>query len=122
MKKLFLFLSIISSQLNAESLKLEDLSPYEQSIHRVAWCHEAWDHGVLKLETHKIYDIIELLNSKNFKRQDINRLYEKARNDLRAELILGTKVLKQNDLDICFKDLKGILAENYTPNFSYMDN
>lgn len=126
MKKLALFFIIFWSPLNAESINLANLSPYEQSIHRVAWCHEAWSsvgsNGQPQLKTYQIYDIIQLLDSKDFERNDNKRVYRKTRQDLRAALILGTKILEQNDLDLCFKDLREVLAENYIPNFEYIDN
>lgn len=127
MKKLALFLSVLAaSSAMSETLDIKMLSPYEQELHRYGWCGAAWvaegSNDQPDLETYQIGTITRLLSSNGFEDADDGYVSLKAGDDLQAQLIIGSKILSQEDLDECFEDLKAILAENYVPNFEYMEN
>jgi hypothetical protein len=63
-----------------------------------------------------------LLRSNSFTDADELYVTGKLGQDLETQLITGSKILSQEDLDACFDDLKSILTENYVPNFKYMEN
>jgi hypothetical protein len=127
MKAIALLLGFfVASPALSETLDVSTLSPYEQNVHRFGWCSQAWrDEGMNNqpnLETYQIGDIVLLLSSNGFTDADNEYLSGKAGDDLQAQLITGSKILNQKDLDACFEDLKNILTENYVPNFKYMEN
>lgn len=126
MNILTLLLSVlVASQALSQTLNIGALSPYEQNLHRVGWCREAWldegENSQPNLDTHQISDVITLLESNGFMDADEGLVHYKAGQDLKAQLIIGSKILSQVDLDACFEDLKNILTENYVPNFEYME-
>lgn len=127
MKNLALLFGVLfASQAQSQTLDIGTLSQYEQTFHRFGWCSQAWLNGGRNnqpnLETYQIGAIVNLLNSNGFQDADDGYVSRKAGDDLQAQLIIGSKILNQKDLDACFGDLKNILAEKYVPNFEYLDN
>lgn len=127
MKKLTLLISVfVASTAMAETVDLDTLSSYEQEVHRYGWCQRAYlsegQNNQSNLERYQIGNIVLLLASNGFLNADSRRVRDKADNDLEAQLIVGSKIIDQEDLTSCFDDLKDILAKNYVPNFVYMEN
>lgn len=125
-KLALLFGVLVASQAQSQTLDIGTLSLYERAVHRYGWCSEAYyaegKNNQPDLYTYRIGDIINLLRVNGFTNADDGGVGFKAREDLQAQLIIGGKILSQEDLDACFEDLKNMLAENYVPNFKYMEN
>ena len=128
-KLAFLVSMLVASQALSQTLDIGTLSPYKQTMHRYGWCTQAYMSAVTSnqpgqpgLLHYEIGTIKQLLDSNGFTDGDKDRVHRKAANDLEVQLILGSKRLNQEDLDACFEDLKNILAENYVPNFKYLEN
>ena len=111
---------VTTTQTYAETNDVSQLSSYEKQMHRLGWCTAAWWNSG-EHDTYEIGDIIMLLGRNGFEDNDVNRIRHKAIDDLKAELIIGSRVLTQKDFDNCFKDLKDMLSNHYIPNFSYME-
>lgn len=127
MKKLLLGLCVsafLAAPVSAQQLDVSELTDYEKSLHRWAWCvvvaitsfMEHDDFG----EDFKILDISSLLDSNNFRANDSRRIYNRAEDDIRAALLLGQITITKAEVKKCESDMLAILRNEYVPNFTYL--
>ena len=128
MKKSLLFVFLLTfagSPGMSQSVDISTLSDYEKQMHRSGWCYQFWSFELYDeipdLNMKRISDILDLLQKNGFRNNDKNRVWVRAKDDLRTQFILGEITFTQSDADSCDEDLRKILAKEYIPNFSYME-
>ena len=123
MKKLFIVLGIlVANSAQAQTVDVSTLSEIDQQKHRVGYCYgiTSWNINELdfEYEDYKILDIYNLMRSNKF--ISVSDNHSKAKEDVKAMLIVGDLELNQTMFDECNEDMKAILKKTYVPNFSYM--
>ena len=107
----------------AQQMDVDNLTDYEKSLHRWAWCKEVYaSTGICEFGCFDISAISNLLsdNNRNSDENDPHRIYRLARNDTEAELLLGKIQVTKIVLEQCESDMLQILKNEYVPNFSYL--
>lgn len=107
----------------AEQISLLDLTDYEKSLHRWAWCKEVDLASFLEYGFNDILSISSLLNDNDRRssESDPRGIYRQASQDITAELLLGEVIATEEILAKCEADMLQILRSEYVPNFEYID-
>lgn len=110
----------------AEKINLDNLTAYEKSLFRWAWCREIFsstvpcEFGCNEIRTIHTISILLYENGRNSEENDPRRIYRLARQDTLAALLTGKIAVNSTILARCERDMLKILAEEYVPNFDYL--
>jgi hypothetical protein len=108
----------------AEQISLLDLTDYEKSLHRWAWCQTvSMSTQICEYGCNDILSISSLLNDNDRRssESDPRGIYRQASQDITAELLLGEVLATEEILAKCEADMLQILRSEYVPNFEYID-
>ena len=108
----------------AEKISVLDLTDYEKSLHRWAWCQEVhFSTEICEYGCNDIGTIGNLLynNDRRSSESDPRGIYRQASQDIAAELLLGEVIATEEILEKCEADMLQILRSEYVPNFEYLD-
>ena len=118
--------AFLAAPVSAQQLDVSELTDYEKSLHRWAWCVEVDFSATLQglqLGNFKTIGISNLLsdNNRNSRENDPRRIYRRASQDTEAALLLGQIEITEEVLEKCESDMLTILGNEYVPNFTYLE-
>ena len=108
----------------AQQLDVNELTDYEKSLHRWAWCKEVSSStGICEFGCFDILGISNLLsqNERVSAEKDPRSIYLRASADTEAALLLGQIEVTKQVPEKCESDMLEILRNEYVPNFTYLE-